>query len=66
MTTAQIKKINVPMKEWVSLNKFRTILLSNDGHLSTGYQETQFYFDDTNELMFVRHTYPYLMNNKAK
>ena len=47
--------------KWISLN-CSNILLSNDGHIYPAKDEIQFCFDSVYNLMFVRHTFPYIID----
>ena len=50
--------------QWLSLDKFWNIHLTNDGHVYPAKNESQFYFDTYKSLMFVRYTFPYVYKDK--
>lgn len=58
MITSQLNKIGVVTNSWTTLDKFSTIVLHIDSYLFPVPAESQYYFDTTNELVFVRYTFP--------
>ena len=65
MTTAQLKAIGITTNSWLTLeNKFCNIQLMNDGHSYPSPMNSQYYFDEKSELMFVRHTFDRVYKNK--
>ena len=44
--------------------KFFNIQLANDAHLYPVPDNSQYYFDESSELLFVRYTFPFLRKEK--
>lgn len=57
MTANQLKEYGVPMNQWTDLNGFKKLLFTNEASLYPATTE-MFYFDSTDELLFVRHILP--------
>lgn len=55
MTINQIKNAGILTNQWINLqNIASSILMSNDGHIFITPKTTQFYFEESSELLFVR------------
>lgn len=57
MTSTQLKNYGIPMNTWISLyGVCNNMLMSNEGYLIPTEKTYQYYFDDSDDLVFIRHT----------
>ena len=56
MTKTQIESIGIITNQWTSLEGWLMIQLINDGRLYPKTVDSQYYFDTTRSLLYVRYT----------
>ena len=65
MTVTQIKDAGIATNKWDTLqNVCNSFLFTNEGYLYVAPKTTQFYFEESSELVFVRYTKPTLSTSK--
>lgn len=65
MTVTQIKNTGIAVNKWDTLqNVCNSLLFSNEGYLHVAPKTIQFYFEESSELVFIRHTKPTLSTTK--